>query len=226
MLDLIALQSSSEHPSIIAVLFATCLAFLCSLTIAWSYTKTFRGLSFTQGFVQSIILGSIVATMVMQAIGDSVGRGLGMIGAMAIVRFRTNIKDPRDIMFIFAALAVGIACGVTAFPIAIIGTLFFVSTIWILYYSPLGTEQLFDGLIRFNYLAENSGQIKVEEIFKKHLKHFALVTLRESSQGKSIETSYHVKLKKKASAQALVSELKTLEVSKVQLMMQESTTEL
>ena len=63
--------------------------------------------------------------MVMQAIGDSLARGLGMLGALAIIRFRTTLKNPRNIVFMFAAIATGIACGISGFVIAFIGTISF-----------------------------------------------------------------------------------------------------
>ena len=112
MLDLLAVQSSSTNATIITLAYTLILAFVLSSTIAWTYEKTFLGLSYSRNFVQGIVLSAVVAAMVMQAIGDNVGRGLGMMGALSVVRFRTSFKDPRDIMFIFAALGAGIGCGV------------------------------------------------------------------------------------------------------------------
>ena len=110
MLDLLAVQSSSTNATIITLAYTLILAFILSSTIAWTYEKTFLGLSYSRNFVQGIVLSAVVAAMVMQAIGDNVGRGLGMMGALSVVRFRTSFKDPRDIMFIFAALgAVSVA---------------------------------------------------------------------------------------------------------------------
>ena len=70
-------------------------------------------------------LGSIVGAMVMMAIGDSLARGLGAFGALAIIRFRTRIQDARNIIFLFASLSVGLAIGVFGYTIAFVGTLLF-----------------------------------------------------------------------------------------------------
>jgi hypothetical protein len=78
------------------------------------YVWTFRGMSYSQGLVHAIVLGSIIACMLMLAIGNSIAAGLGIAGGLAIVRFRTALRDPRDMMFVFAGLGTGIASGLGA----------------------------------------------------------------------------------------------------------------
>jgi uncharacterized membrane protein YhiD involved in acid resistance len=163
----------------------------------------------------------------MQAIGDSLARGLGMLGALAIIRFRTNLKDPRDIIFMFAGLAVGIACGVYGYTIAIVGTLGFCAVAVILYFSPFGQASYFDGMLRFNI--ENTPQSKsmLENVLQDYCKTFALITLRDMAQGKRLDYAYHVKLKKGKNKADLIDELKTIETIKgINLLLQETTVEL
>jgi uncharacterized membrane protein YhiD involved in acid resistance len=74
-------------------------------------------------FIQTLILGSMGAAIIVLAIGDSVGRGLGILGALAIIRFRTTLRQQRDIVFVFCSLGIGMACGMYGFNIAVIGTL-------------------------------------------------------------------------------------------------------
>ena len=90
MLDLLAVQSSTTNATIITLAYTLCLAFILSSAIGWTYEKTFLGLSYSRNFVQGIVLSSVAAAMIMQAIGDNVGRGLGMMGALSVVRFRTS----------------------------------------------------------------------------------------------------------------------------------------
>ncbi len=78
----------------------------------------------------------MIATMVLQAIGDNVASGLGMLGALSVVQFRNNLRNPRDIIFMFAALGMGISCGLYGFHIAAIGTVFFCSLAFILRFTP------------------------------------------------------------------------------------------
>lgn len=143
MLDILALQTASSHPTVITIAYTMLLSFMLSTLIAIVYEKTFRGLSYSRNYVQALVLSSLVAATVMQAIGDSLARGLGMLGALAIIRFRTNLKDPRDIIFMFAALAAGIACGVKGYSIAVVGTLSFCTVAGILYFLPFWAGKLF-----------------------------------------------------------------------------------
>ena len=83
MLDLLAVQSSTTNATIITLIYTLTLAFILSSMIGWTYEKTFLGLSYSRNFVQGIVLSSVAAAMIMQAIGDNVGRGLGMMGALS-----------------------------------------------------------------------------------------------------------------------------------------------
>ena len=81
------------------------LSFLLSMALSWVYTITYQGLSYSRGFVQTIALGGVVSALVMLAIGNDIARGLGLVGALTVVRFRTTLKDTRDLMFIFASFS-------------------------------------------------------------------------------------------------------------------------
>lgn len=227
MLDFLTLQTTSANPGFISILYTVLLSFLLSALIAITYEKTFRGLSYSRNFVQSMILGSIAAGMVMQAIGDNLARGLGMLGALAIIRFRTGFKDPRDTIFMFASIGTGICCGVFGFGIAVIGTLGFCGAAVLLYFSPLGEYRYYDGLLRFNMEGGAPGRSDLEGILTKSCRTFALITLRETSQGARLEYAYHVKLRKAATRDGLVDAIRGLATAKdVSLMLQETTVEI
>jgi uncharacterized membrane protein YhiD involved in acid resistance len=177
--------------------------------------------------VQSLILGSIVAGMIVQAIGDNLARGLGMMGALSIIRFRVSFRDPRDIIFMFAAMASGISCGVFGYGIAVIGTLGFCMAAVFLYFSPLGEYRYYDGLLRFNIQSDSAERAELESILNGHCRNFALITLRETTQGSRMEYAYHVKLKKGKTKDGLVDAVcKLSSVKDVNLMLQETTVEI
>ena len=227
MLDTLTLQTTSTNPTIITIVYSVLLCFALSTLIAIVYEKTFRGLSYSRNFVQALVLSSIVAATVMQAIGDSLARGLGMLGALAIIRFRTNLKDPRDIIFMFAALASGIACGVNGYSIAVVGTVGFCAVAVILYFSPFGQTSYFDGMLRFNIEIDPENSTRLEKILTHYCKVFALITLRDMAQGKRLDYAYHVKLRKGISQDEFIEELKAIQSIKgINLMLQETTIEL
>ena len=165
--------------------------------------------------------------MVIQAIGDSLARGLGIMAAMAIIRFRTNFKDPRDTLFLFASLAAGISCGAYSFAVAIIGTLSFSIIAIILYYSPLGPDKYFDGMLRFNLRADSNESRNLQDVLQQNCRSFSLITIREMEQGQRMDYAYHIKLRNGVESAQLIKQMRSLEtIQQVNLMMQEATVDL
>lgn len=227
MLDLLAVQSSTANATIITLAYTLLLAFVLSSIIGWTYERTFLGLSYSRNYVQALVLSSVVAATVMQAIGDNVGRGLGMLGALSIVRFRTSFKDPRDIMFIFAALGAGIGCGVYAWGAAVGGTLAFCIVAFLLSRTGLGTKHFFDGMLRFAMPNTSEPRLETEKILRKNLKTFILITMREVNGGERIDVAYQIKLKASKPAAEVLAELSKVEgISDIQFMMQDATTDM
>jgi uncharacterized membrane protein YhiD involved in acid resistance len=122
-LDFSIQGSNLEQPSIWSATYVLLMAFGLSTCIAIVYHLTSGRRNGLGQFIQTLILGSIGAAIIVLAIGDSVGRGLGILGALAIIRFRTTLRQQRDIVFVFCSLGIGMACGMYGFNIAIIGTL-------------------------------------------------------------------------------------------------------
>lgn len=227
MFNSISIKSAIEIDNLNILLLSIFLAFVLSTILAFAYQKTFRGLSYSRNYVQSIVLISIISATVIQAVGDSLSRGIGIMAAMSIIRFRTNFKDPRDTLFLFASLAAGISCGAYAFQIAIVGTLGFSLAAIVLFYSSFGPTNYFDGMLRFNVEASFKEQPVLEKIMHDYCKSFALVTIREIGQGHRLDYAYHVKLRKGKSYESLMTELQTIqELQGLSLMMQDSTVDI
>jgi uncharacterized membrane protein YhiD involved in acid resistance len=227
MFDSVTTQTASESVSLLTLVFTILLAFVLSATLAFVYQKTFRGLSYSRNFVQSIVLISIISTVVIQSVGDSLARGFGIMAAMAIIRFRTNFKDPRDTLFVFASLAAGIACGSYTFQIAIVGTVGFCIAAVILYYSPLGPNSYFDGMLRFNVPVSNNDSRALEIVLREYCQAFALVTLREIAQAQQLDYVYHIKMRKNKQREDLMSSLRNIDrLQGLSLMMQEATVDI
>ena len=228
MLDYFTVQSTSANPTAIMVLYTMLLCFLLSTAIGVTYVKTYRGLSYSRNFVHSIILSSMDAAVMMLSIGDRLARGLGMIGALAIIRFRTSFKDPKDIIFMFASLAAGIACGVCSYVIAIIGTTGFCAGSVILYFSPFAHNQLFDGMLRFNIGNDKDDKSQLDDVLASYCKTFSLITLRDMSQEMRIEYAYHISLRRGRTEADFLKELqeRIKSIKGVNLMLQERTVEL
>ena len=146
-MDFLSALSNDDSQSYILIGFAVLLAFLLSSLIVFTYENSSRDVVPPDHFIQSLILMAIVTTTIMESIGDSMARGFGIFGALAILRFRINITNPRNVAFIFASMAVGIACGVNSFVNAVIGTLAFCLIAFFLRLTPYGRKNNLLGAI-------------------------------------------------------------------------------
>jgi uncharacterized membrane protein YhiD involved in acid resistance len=99
------------------------LSFALAFIWATVYRKTHSGVAYTRSFFLTLMMISPIVTMVMLAIGSNVALSLGLVGALSIIRFRTVIKDAKDMTFLFLAIGVGLCCGANAWLVAVIGTL-------------------------------------------------------------------------------------------------------
>ena len=104
------------------MLVAIGLSFVLSLFIIFIYRITYSGVSFSRGFAGCLIMISMVTTVVILVITSNVVLSLGMVGALSIVRFRTAIKEPMDIAFLFWSIAVGIVLAAGMIPLAVFGS--------------------------------------------------------------------------------------------------------
>jgi hypothetical protein len=97
--------------SLVDLLIALLLAFALGLGCALIYRVTHRGLNYERSFLVSLVLVGPIVAMVMVFIGSNLALSLGMVGALSIIRFRTVIKDSRDMVFLFWMIATGLGCG-------------------------------------------------------------------------------------------------------------------
>ena len=101
---------------------ALALSFCLGLFIYLVYKKTYAGVMFSRAFGGALVAMTMITTMVILAVTSNVVLSLGMVGALSIVRFRTAIKEPMDIAFLFWAIAGGIVLAAGMIPLAIIGS--------------------------------------------------------------------------------------------------------
>lgn len=103
---------------------ALILAFAVGLFIFFVYKKTYQGVMYSSGFGVTLVALTMITTVVILAVTSNVVLSLGMVGALSIVRFRTAIKEPLDIAFLFWSIAVGIVLAAGLIPLALVGSLF------------------------------------------------------------------------------------------------------
>lgn len=162
---------------------------ILSLLIYVTYKYCYRGVSYSRNFNLSLIMMSLVTSVVMMVIGSNIALSLGMVGALSIVRFRTAVKDPRDTVYIFWSISVGLACGVEIYDIAVIGSLFIAAVVFIFSINNNSREK---------YLLVIRGKIGVEEkiysVIFKQVKYYKVRS--RTINNESMEIVCEVRLKK------------------------------
>jgi len=108
--------------SLLDMALALILAFGIGLFIFFVYKKTYSGVMYSASFGTTLVALTMITTVVILAVTSNVVLSLGMVGALSIVRFRTAIKEPLDIAFLFWSIAVGIVLAAGMIPLAVIGS--------------------------------------------------------------------------------------------------------
>ena len=108
--------------SVTDMIIGVVLAFLLGMFIFYVYKKTYNGVMYSANFGVSLVGLCMIATVLIMAVSSNVVLSLGMVGALSIVRFRTAIKEPMDILFLFWALSAGIILATGMIPLAVFGS--------------------------------------------------------------------------------------------------------
>jgi len=168
---------------------ALALSFCLGLFIYFVYKKTYSGVMFSRTFGGSLVAMTMITTMVILAVTSNVVLSLGMVGALSIVRFRTAIKEPMDIAFLFWAIAGGIVLAAGMIPLAIVGSVI-IGLIMIVFCNRKTAEKPFIAVItcRDGEAEKRVGQYLTSQVKKAVVKS-------KSAQKGNIELSYEVSLK-------------------------------
>lgn len=166
------------------------ISFLIGLFIYMVYKKTFNGVMYSRNFCISLVGMTMITTWVIMAVTSNVVLSLGMVGALSIVRFRTALKDPTDIVYVFWAIGTGIVTGAGLYLLAIIGALI-IGLILVLFTSKTSKE------VPYMVVANCSDSVS-EKIFMAKLaanvKKFN-VKSKAVRGGQGIELNIEVRLK-------------------------------
>lgn len=175
--------------SLTDMVLALTLSFGLGLFIYYVYRKTYAGVMFSQSFGGSLIAMTMITTMVILAVTSNVVLSLGMVGALSIVRFRTAIKEPMDIAFLFWAIAGGIVLAAGMIPLAIFGSVI-IGIIMIVFCNRRAACKPYIAVIS---CADADAEHAVAAYLKAHTEK-TLVKSKSAQKG-CIELSYEVTLK-------------------------------
>ncbi len=181
------------------------------IIIASTYHKTHRGFSYSQSFSITLILMTVITTLIIVLIGDNIARAVGVFGAFSIVRFRTAIKDPRDTVFVFFALAAGLAIGSGSFIIGMVGTLAIALLIFMLHFTNFGGIKKLDYVLSFKMEAKHHVEEIFNGLFAKYLRSRNLLNVESKDKGKYMFFTFNIRLINEDSMKEFLKELNDFE---------------
>ena len=183
------LEKSSSF-SLIDSLIGMATAFLIGLFIYWVYKKTFNGVIYSHSFNISLMVMTLTTALVIMGISQNVLLSLGMVGALSIVRFRTPIKDPMDLIFLFWSVAAGILSGAGFIPLVVVGSII-IGLVIILFQNKIVVENPYLLVVKFD---DESANKEIEYILKNSTKKYMLKS-KTIVQDYEIEVTYEVRMK-------------------------------
>jgi hypothetical protein len=201
---------TASLPSLATLAFHLLLAFVLATPLAWIYARTHHGTSYSRSFVQSLVILPLIVTVVMLAIGDSLARAFGLFGALALIRFRTPIKDTRDTIFLFLSVAIGITVGVQNTQLAVVGTGFTLLVAVYLAAIGFGGRLDHDGMLQFSLPPGPDNDSRLQQLLRHYCDRIALVSVRESRHPGAMDFAYRLRLVDGTAQQALVADVRAL----------------
>lgn len=184
--------TSGGNISLLNIVINLALALLLALAIAHIYKKTHRGFSYSQSFLLTLVLISIITTIAMMVIGNNLARAFGLLGAFSIIRFRTPVKEVKDTAYIFLSLVAGMAVGTNSYVIAVVSTLIVLAIIWVLHKTNFGALHKNDYLLIFTLDYQKQQPDYLASIFERYLKNSLLLNINAVDKSHKSEMIYSV----------------------------------
>ena len=190
--------------NILDMVIALALAFTIGLFIFLVYKKTFRGVMYSENFGVSLLAMTLVTTLIILAVTSNVVLSLGMVGALSIVRFRSAVKEPLDIAFVFWSVSIGIVLGAGLIPLAIFGSVF-IGIIMLVFVNKKSSDNPY--ILIVNCTDDNSENLAMNHINKSVKKH--VIKSKTVSANNGIELTIEIRLKEMSTK--FVNEINNLE---------------
>lgn len=199
-------------------------ATVCGSFISLFYSLTHRQITFSVSFAKSIVMLSMITSFVMMVIGDNLARAFGMVGLISLIQFRTTMKGARDFMFIYFALAIGLAAGVGLYAVSVVGTFSIGLIIWVVtVFKPAGRlKQVFTLQLTSGLQEEEAPD--VEMILDKYCLRYKLEGSKAGVNDKGVFTrcSYHIIFRNGENGHCLVQELHQLGAKEISVQLVKS----
>lgn len=168
------------------VIMSLLAAYVCGMIIYFVYKNFYKGVLYSHNFNILLVLVSMITAFIVLTISSNIVLSLGMVGALSIVRFRTAVKDPLDVGFIFFAISIGITCGASLYLMSFVCTIL-ISLIYIFMVKVKTNNHVYLLIVKYNHKASEE-VLKVLSDMKYALKNKTII-------GENTELTLEMKLK-------------------------------
>jgi hypothetical protein len=209
VIKFIQLEGGQEGvPALWTLLVALTITLLCSLVIGMVYRATTTTPGYSQSFVQTLVLTSLVTAVIMLVIGSNLARAFSLVGALSIVRFRNAVKETRDVGFIFFSLSIAMAAGTRFFSIAVLSTMFINLTVLAMHYFSFGdNRQVPQRMLKVRFPAGGDPLGLLKPVLEQHFSEYQLVLLETARQGMFVDVVLSVREKEGMESDAMLAAL-------------------
>ena len=201
------LTSSVSFFDVATALF---LSFAVSLVLGWVYRATHKGVSYSQQYVQTLVMMGTVVSLIMLIIGSNVARAFALVGALSIIRFRNAMKETRDVGFIFLVMAIGMAVGTRFYLLAIFATAALSAFILLMTRFNFFAKENTERILRVRFPVSQDFETAFEVPFRAHLDEYRVISLETVRAGVLQELVLSVVLKRNTTPTALLEAVRAV----------------
>jgi len=200
-------QDLSGTFSVGDIAIALSLSFVLSAMIAWVYRFTHRNVSYSQSYVQTLVILGMLIALIMLVVGSNIARAFALVGALSVVRFRNAIKETRDVGFIFLVMGVGMAAGTRFYTLAIVAAIVISLIIVVMFRFNWFAASVQRQVVKVQIPPDGNYTEAVQDVLIAQTSEFELVSIESIRGGALTELTYTVRLKKGSEPGTLIAAL-------------------
>jgi uncharacterized membrane protein YhiD involved in acid resistance len=202
------IQDLSGTFSVGDIALALALSFVLSSVIGWVYRATHRNISYSQSFVQTLVILGMIISLIMLVVGSNIARAFALVGALSVIRFRNAIKETRDVGFIFLVMGIGMACGTRFYLLAIAATVAICLVVVIMQRFNWFHLNVQRQIVKVQVPADEDHSNEIQDVLIRHTAEFELVSMESVQGGALTELMYTVRLRKGTEPATLIAALR------------------
>ncbi len=201
-------QDLSGTFSVADIAIAMSLSFVLSAMIGWVYRATHRNVSYSQSYVQTLVVLGMLISLIMLVVGSNIARAFALVGALSVVRFRNAIKETRDVGFIFLVMGVGMAVGTRFYLLAVVAAVAISLIVVVMHRFNWFQLNVRRQVVKVQVPSDDDHTTAIQDVLVRHTDEFELVSMESIRGGALLELMYTVKIKKGSEPADVISGLR------------------